>query len=117
MVELAQWEARFSALGVRVAAMTYDPVDVLAAFHKKHEIPYPLLHDEEVMHFEAYGVRDEHYGPGESGYGVPRPGIIFITPDGIVRAKFALPGFRNRPSLPEIYDSIAAAQGANVNRD
>ncbi len=88
--------------------MTYDPIDVLVAFHEKHELPYPLLHDEAVKHFEAYGVRDEHYGPGESGYGVPRPGILFITPDGIVRAKFALPGFRNRPRFEEIHRAIAA---------
>jgi len=106
LVELAGWEERFSALGVGVAAMTYDSADVLAEFHKKNNLPYPLLRDEAVKHFEAYGVRDEHYGPGNSGYGVPRPGILFITPEGVVGAKFALPGFRNRPSFEEIHRAI-----------
>ena len=118
MVELAEWEERFSILGVRVAAMTYDPIDVLAAFHKKHDLTYPLLHDEAVKHFEAYDVRDEHYGLGESGYGVPRPGILFITPDGIVRAKFALPGFRNRPAFEEIHRAIiAGSRGSEAGTD
>ncbi len=118
MVELAEWEERFSALGVGVAAMTYDPIDVLAEFHKKHELPYPLLQDEAVKHFEAYRVRDEHYSPGDSGYGVPRPGILFITPDGIVGAKFALPGFRNRPSFEEIHRAIAeGSQGTKAGAD
>mgnify|MGYP001032708765 FL=1 len=87
--------------------MTYDNREILAAFHTKYALPYPLLQDKDVRHFAAYGVENEHYEPGESGYGIPHPGILFINPEGVVEIKFAAPGFRNRPSFEAIYSAIA----------
>lgn len=87
--------------------MTYDSRDILAAFHTKHELGYPLLQDIDIKHFDAYGVRNERYEPGESGYGIPHPGILFIDPQGIVQMKFAAPGFRERPSFETVHSAIA----------
>ncbi|MDA0823090.1 MAG: redoxin domain-containing protein [Proteobacteria bacterium] len=108
MVELAKWRERFEALGINVAAMTYDDRAIAAAFHATNNLGYPLLHDEGIKHFEAYGVKNEDYKPGDSGYGIPHPGILVVSPDGIVRAKFADPGFRQRPSFEEIYNALTA---------
>ena len=110
-MQLAEWRQRFTALGVNVAGMTYDAQDALAAFHAKQQLGYPLLQDEDVRHVNALGIRDEEYAPGEPGYGVPRPGILFIDSDGIIRMKFAVPGFRERPPFEQIYSQVAAFVG------
>lgn len=105
-MQLAEWQPRFEAIGVAVAAMTYDERELSAAFHAKHALPYPVLQDEGVKHFDAYGVRNERYQPGQSGYGVPHPGVLFISPEGIVELKFAAPGFKERPSFKAIYTAV-----------
>ena len=107
MVQLAQWQERFAQIGVNVAAMTYDDRSVLAAFHEKQGLNYPLLQDEGVKHVNAYGVRNEAYAEGHNGYGIPEPGILFVNPQGVIELKFAAPGYRERPPLEEIYAAIA----------
>lgn len=107
-MQLAEWNERFEALGVTVAGMTYDSQDVLSSFHAGKGLPYPLLQDEERKHVEAYGVRNEDYGPGHAGYGVPHPGIVYVDADGIVRAKFAVEGYRGRPPFEDIYAGVSA---------
>ena len=87
--------------------MTYDDRAILASFHKEKGLGYPLLRDVDGKHVTAYGIRDENYQAGESGYGVPHPGVIFLSGEGIVDLKFAQPGFRNRPSFDAIYSVIA----------
>jgi peroxiredoxin len=106
-VQLAEWRDRFTALGVNVAAMSYDARDKAAAFHAEQELGYPILQDEDVRHVDAYGIRNEDYEPGESGYGIPHPGILYIDPDGIIQLKFAVPGYRERPPFEQVYQQIA----------
>lgn len=112
MVQLAEWQDAFEAAGVRVAAMTYDDVTVLAEFHEAQRLRYPLLQDVDVKHVSAYGVRNLEYQPGDSGYGIPYPGVLYVGPDGTVLAKFAVPGYRQRPPFQEMLDAIVARQAA-----
>jgi len=86
--------------------MTYDDVSVLAAFDAEHDLGYPLLQDIDVRHVDAYGIRNQQYEPGDGGYGIPEPGILFIAPDGEIRLKFAVPGYRQRPPLDELLSAI-----------
>ena len=109
MVQLASWKEKFAALGVNVAGMTYDDQSVLAKFHDDNALGYPLLQDVDVKHVNAYGIRNTSYEPGDGGYGIPEPGILFIDPDGVVRAKFAVPGYRSRPPFEEIYQAVGEA--------
>ncbi len=111
MVQLASWKEKFAALDVNVAGMTYDDQSVLAKFHDDNDLGYPLLQDVDVKHVDAYGIRNMSYEPGDSGYGIPEPGILYIGPDGVVRAKFAVPGYRTRPPLEEIYQVVETAIG------
>ena len=108
MVQLADWQEKFAAIGVNVAGMTYDDVSVLADFHDRHDLGYPLLQDVDVKHVNAYGIRNQRYEPGDGGYGIPEPGILFISPDGVILLKFAVPGYRQRPPLAEV---LAAIEG------
>ena len=54
-----------------------------------------------IWDFESE-VRNEDYQPGEGGYGIPHPGILFIGADGVVELKFAVPGYRKRPPFEAI---------------
>lgn len=105
---MAQWQERFATLGVNVAAMTYDDRVVLAEFHAEQNLGYPLLQDEDVKHMTAYGVRNEEYEPGDQGYGIPDPGILYILKDGTIAGKFAVPGYRSRPPFEEVYEYVSA---------
>jgi peroxiredoxin len=111
LVQLEEWRPRFEALGVKVAGMTYDRHELLASFHDEAGLGYPLLQDVDVYYVNALGVRNEGYAEGDSGYGVPHPGILWIGADGRVRAKFAVPGYRARPSFAEVLETVGATAG------
>jgi peroxiredoxin len=106
LVQLAEWKDSFATAGVNVAAMTYDDVSILAEFAAKHDLGYPLLQDIGVKHVDAYGVRNMQYEPGDAGYGIPEPGVLFIAPDGEILLKFAVPGYRQRPPFDELLSAI-----------
>ena len=106
MVQLEERRAAFEAAGVNIAAMTYDSLEKLKAFHADEELGYPLLRDVDGRHVNAFGVPDKNLGEG-----IPRPGMFWLAPDGGISAKFAVPGYRTRPPLEDVLDSIRAAVG------
>ena len=110
--QLAEWQDRFGALGVNVAAMSYDPTKILSAFATSLEIRYPLLSDSTHTHVAAYGIRNDEYPLGSAAYGIPHPGILFIDTAGLVALKFALPDYRKRPELNDVYSAVAALMSA-----
>ena len=91
---------------MKLAAMTYDELPELKSFHQAESIGFPLLRDEQARHVNLFQVRDLGYQKDSSAYGIPYPGIFWIAPDGRIKAKFAVPGFRDRPPLNEVYDEI-----------
>ena len=95
-----------------VAGMTYDNREILASFHAAQDLNYPLLQDEAARHVLAYGVLNEDYQPGDTGYGIPHPGILYIAADGTVLGKFAVKGYRQRPPFEDIVQAVANLQGS-----
>jgi peroxiredoxin len=110
LVQLAQWQDEFEAIGVNVAAMTYDDRAILADFHAQNDLQYPLLQDEDVKHFMAWGVVNEDSGPGDTMYGIHHPGVLYIDSSGMVELKIAVPGYRTRPPFDEILAAITELQ-------
>jgi peroxiredoxin len=108
LVQLAQWRERFADLGVNLAGMTYDGREILKGFHDSQSLGYPLLQDVDAAHVKAFGVLNEEYVPGDRGYGIPHPGILFIRPDGVIALKFAVPGYRGRPPLEKVYEAVSS---------
>ena len=117
MVQLAEWQDRFAGIGVSLAGMTYDSVEILKTSHDAQGLGYPLLQDVDAEHVIAYGVLNEEYQPGDRGYGIPHPGILFIQPDGTVALKFAVPGYRGRPPLAEVFDAIVALEAEESSQE
>lgn len=112
-MQLADWQDEFAALGVKVAAITYDPVETQAEFAQASGITYPLLSDQNVVAVTAFDVLNTEYEPGHRGYGIPYPGVFFIDRDGEVAAKFAVPGYRERPPLAAIEAELRELLGSS----
>jgi len=111
-VQLAQWQDRFEGLGVKVAGMTYDDQEKLASFATDSELKYPLLRDVDSAHINAFGIRNVDYEPDSRFYGIPYPGIVLISPEGKVLAKFAEPGYRARPEFSDVFSGVTDAVAA-----
>jgi peroxiredoxin len=95
-------------LGIGVAAITYDSQEALDRFRLKHSITYTLLRDVDSRHIKAFGILNTQYEPGSLGYGVPHPGIMLIDRQGVVRLKFAVPGYRDRPDFGDVIAGLEA---------
>lgn len=88
---------------MKLAAMTYDSIEVLKEFHDDQDLGFPLLRDVDGKHVNAFGVPDE-----DLGRGIPLPGILWLAPDGRITAKFAERGYRTRPPVSDLLDAVGA---------
>jgi|TARA_B100001964_G_scaffold168586_1_gene185271 peroxiredoxin len=106
-VQLIEISDQFEAMGINVAAMTYDSVEMLKTVEEDQGIEFTLLHDEGITHVNALGILNEDYEPDSRAYGVPHPGIFLISPDGVIRYKFAEEGYRIRPDFDNVLQAAS----------
>ena len=92
--------------GYKLAALSYQPPEELAAFAQQRDINYTLLSDAGSKIIDAFHLRDPQYKPGSMAYGVPQPSIFVIAPDGVIRAKLANEGFKVRPDNGAILSAV-----------
>ena len=95
-VKLSDIQDKFEALGVGVGGMTYDDLETIKTFHDKWGINFPLLGDKDGAIVDAWGIRNEAYGEGTFAFGIPHPGVVLISPEGEILAKWAQEGYRTR---------------------
>lgn len=81
-----EWE-RFEARDVAILAISDDPVDDLKAFEEAHDLPFPLLSDEEGEVATLYGAYGEKQMFGRTFDGVFRTTFV-VGQDGTVEAVF-----------------------------
>ena len=93
---------QFAAIGIGIGGMTYDKPEIIKTFDEKWGIDFPVLKDVELQHVDAWGIRNQEYGPGTFGYGVPYPGVVLISPEGEILAKWAEKGYRSRADWSEV---------------
>ena len=108
-MKLNEIDGQFEALGVGVAGMTYDDPEHIQQFHEEWELEFPLLRDVDGQHVDAWGIRNEQYGEGTFAYGIPYPGMVLLSPDGTILAKFAEPGYRARPAWDAVLEDVRSA--------
>lgn len=82
--------------GVRLAAISYDSPETLAAFAGKHGIGYPLLSDRDSAVIRRFGIFNTNIAPGLRAYGVPHPVEYLVAPDGTVVRKYFVPNYQHR---------------------
>jgi len=105
-VKLNEISDQFEELGVGLAGMTYDDPELIRQFHREWELAFPLLRDIDGQHVDAWGIRNEQYGEGSFAYGIPHPGIVLLSPEGTILAKFAEPGYRSRPDWDSVLKEV-----------
>ena len=110
-MELGEWQDRFEAIGVNVVAMTYDDPAVLSVFASGLGLGYTLLSDPDGEYMGALGIRNEEYGPGHRGFGIPHPGIMLIDTSRTVLYKAAVEDYRARPPFDALFDAVSTAVG------
>ena len=82
--------------GVRIAAVSYDSQEVLAAFAQKHAIAFPLLSDKASETIRRFGIFNFNMAPDLRAYGVPHPVEYLVAPDGTVIKKYFVPNYQHR---------------------
>ena len=98
---------QIEAMGISVVALTYDSVELLKTVQEDQDIQFTLLHDEDVSHVNAFGVRNLDYEPGHRVYGIPYPGIFLVDPNGVIKAKFAEERYQDRPPFEDVLEAAA----------
>lgn len=106
LIELRHAQAPLQARGYGLAAISYDPAEVLTRFAAQRDIGYALLSDPGSKTIDAYRLRDPQYKQGSFAYGVPMPAIFVISPKGVIQAKLAEEGYKTRPSVQSILDAV-----------
>lgn len=82
------------AAGIALYAVSYDPVDSLAAFAGRYSIGYPLLSDPDSAVIRSLGILNEGSPPATAG--IPHPGVFVLDEAGTVTGKHFYPSYRER---------------------
>lgn len=90
---------------MRVVAISYDPVNVLARFAASEKITYPLLSDPDSAVIKAFGILNKEASGRTAG--IPYPGTYLIDSEGVVRAKLFLDGYRDRHATEALIKAAA----------
>jgi peroxiredoxin len=108
LIELKAAQAPLAQRGYRLVALSYDNAEVLTTFTTKQQIPFTFLSDQGSTTIDAFKLRDPQYKEGSFAYGVPMPAIMVISAKGIVQAKLAEEGYRNRPAVAAVLAAVDA---------
>ena len=107
--QMKDWSAYvkpFEDKGYQVAAITYDAVEKLKAFHEKNAIAFTLLSDTNSAMIKAFGILNTDIDSESRVYGVPYPAIYVIDGDGKITHRFALEGYKKRPAVDVVYGAV-----------
>ncbi len=98
--------------GLGVAAITYDPVAVLADFSRRRGITFPLLSDPGSATIKRYGILNTTVPEtNQQTYGIPFPGTFMLNAQGAVTSRFFEQAYQERSTV----GSIMARLGNNVD--
>ena len=105
--QLVEVAPELAAMGISVATMTYDSLEILKAAEEDYSVNFPMLRDEDVKQVSALGILNQQYQPGQRAYGIPEPGIFLVSADGIIRFKFAEQDYRMRPDFSLVLEAAS----------
>jgi len=95
--------------GLGLAAISYDPVPVLADFARRRSITFPLLSDAGSATIKAYGLLNTTVAPTNAlQYGIPFPGTFIIDRQGIVTSRIFEPQYQERDTVSSVMVRLGA---------
>lgn len=108
LIDLNAAAAPLAAAGWTLVAVSYDPVETLAAYKADKNLSYELLSDEGSVAIKAFNLLNTDMKPGSRFEGIPHPAILFIEADGEIVTTLREDGYKNRPAVELV---IEAAEG------
>lgn len=99
----------FEAAGIRVFAISNDPVEVLASFAEENGITYSLLSDADSSVIREFGILNTLISPDEERYGIAYPGVYVVGTDGLVEEKMFYREYAIRESVGSLLHDILGA--------
>jgi peroxiredoxin len=111
LIAIKDVQASLAQRGYKLASLSYDKPQVLAAFVAERDVGYAMLSDQGSKMIDALGLRDPQYGPGSMANGVPYATTLVIGPDGTVKARNVSRDYTARPSNAAILALVDGAKG------
>jgi hypothetical protein len=108
-VELQGRAAELETQGLSIVAVSYDPVETLAAFAGARGITFPLLSDPGSAVIRQYGLLNEAGERGTRYDGIPHPGTFLLDAARVVRSRFFEAAYQERNTAA----SIVVRQGGS----
>lgn len=88
--------------GLGVAAISYDPVSVLANFSARRGITFPLLSDPGSETIKRYGLLNTTIDRNNPLYGYPFPGTFIVDRQGVVTSRVFEEAYQERDTVSSI---------------
>jgi len=110
--DLVSGVSDINARGYSLVVLSYDSPKHTKAFAEEYELDFTLLSDRKSEVIDAFGLRNDKYGKLHFANGVPHPMIFIIGADKIIQAKLAEKGYKDRPPVPLIAQTIDAIMAA-----
>jgi peroxiredoxin len=111
LIEINGGVAEIEKRGFNIAALSYDSPETLADFAAKRHIDFTFLSDPKSEVIDRFKLRDPQYPAGSRAYGVPRPIIFVLDPQGVIKAKLYEESYKNRPPVSQVIAKIDGAGG------
>lgn len=106
VIEVNAYAEDFRDRGFEPVTLSYDSVEKLFAFSEKRDASITMLSDPESEVIDAFGVRNNRFHMDSPAYGVPHPIVFLIDRDGVIRGKLSKDGYRERPEINTILNTI-----------
>lgn len=106
LIALKDAEAPLAQRGYALVGISYDQPEVLAQFKARRGVGYALLSDEGSKIIDAFKLLDPQYPPGHRAHGVPQPAIFVVSRSGVIQAKLAEEGYKNRPPVSAVLEAV-----------
>ena len=87
---------------MNVAAISYDPVRILADFAARRGITFPLLSDAGSATIKRYGILNTTIDPKNELYGYPFPGTFIVDRNGVVTSRVFEPIYQERSTISSV---------------
>jgi len=101
LVELQTGAEKIAEAGSTLWAVSYDSIEIQGKNREELKVTYPLLSDEGSRVIDTYGIRNTEKD-GTDKAGLAHPMTLIIDKKGIVRAKLAHDGHRERHGVADI---------------
>lgn len=106
LIEINQWQEKFSKLGYGIAGISYDSQQVLKKFGDEHQIKFPLLADHNHQTITSFNILNQDYQPEDKNYGIPYPGIMIVDAKGKLLYKYFYQSYRNRVDMEKLFNAL-----------